>query len=87
MFTQTRRWERIARRRTALTCGVGIGMVQHLRGNLGFEREIFPEAPLAELLGSAVRGVAPLLAPGGIALGALVAAAATYRHLATRQRR
>ena len=67
--------------------GAVIGMVQHLRGNLGFEREIFPEAPLAELLGSAVRGVAPLLAPGGIALGALVAAAATYRHPATRQRR
>ena len=67
--------------------GAGIGMVQHLRGNLGFEREIFPEAPLAELLGSALNGVAPLLAPGGIALGALAAAAATYRHPATRQRR
>ena len=37
--------------------GAGIGMVQHLQGNLGFEREIFPAAPLAELLGSAVRGV------------------------------
>ena len=57
-----------------------IGMVQHLQGNLGFEREISPDAPLAELLGSAVSSVAPLLAPGGIALGALVAAAATYRH-------
>ena len=56
--------------------GAVIGMVQHLQGNLGFEREIFPKAPLAELLGSAVRGVAPLLAPGGIALGALIAAAA-----------
>ena len=67
--------------------GAVIGMVQHLQGNLGFEREIFPKAPLAELLGSAVRGVAPLLAPGGIALGALIAAAATYRHPATRQRR
>ena len=66
--------------------GAVIGMVQHLQGNLGFEREIFPKAPLAELLGSAVRGVAPLLAPGGIALGALIAAAATYRHPATRQR-
>ena len=67
-------------------CGAGIGMVQHLRGNLGFEREIFPEAPLAELLGSALNGVAPLLAPGGIALGALIAGAATYRHPAIRKR-
>ncbi len=67
--------------------GAVIGMVQHLQGNLGFEREIFPKAPLAELLGSAVRGVAPLLAPGGIALGALIAAAATYRHPAIRPRR
>ncbi len=63
--------------------GAVIGMVQHLQGNFGFEREIFPDAPLAELLGSALKGVAPLLAPGGIALGALVAAAATYRHPAT----
>ena len=50
------------------------------QGNFGFEREIFPDAPFAELLDSALKGVAPLLAPGGIARGALVAAAATYRH-------
>ena len=60
--------------------GAVIGTVQHLQGNFGFEREIFPDAPIAELVGGALKGVAPLLAPGGIALGALVAAAATYRH-------
>ena len=54
-------------------------MVQHLLGNLGFEREISPDAPVAELLGSALSGVASLLAPGGIVLGALVVVA-TYRH-------
>ena len=63
--------------------GAVIGMVQHLQGNFGFEREIFPDAPFAELLGSALKGVAPLLAPGGIVLGALVAAAATYRYPAS----
>lgn len=67
----------------AAAAGAVVGVVQHLQGNFGFEREIFPDAPLAELLGSALGGVAPLLAPGGIALGALVAAAATYRHPAT----
>ena len=60
--------------------GAVIGMVQHLQGNLAFEREIFEDAPLSEALGNAIRGVAPLLAPGGLALGALVAASATYRH-------
>jgi ABC-type dipeptide/oligopeptide/nickel transport system permease subunit len=38
-------------------------------------------------LGDALRGVAPLLAPGGIALGALLAAAATHRHPAFENRR
>ena len=52
-----------------------------MRGNLRFEREIFPDAPTAELIGRALSGVAPLLAPGDIALGALVSAA-TYRHRA-----
>ena len=50
-----------------------------MRGNLRFEREIFPDAPTAELIGRALSGVAPLLAPGDIALGALVSVA-TYRH-------
>ena len=72
----------------AAAAGAVIGMVQHLQGNLGFEREIFSDAPTAELLSSALGGVAPLLAPGGIALGALVGAAATYRHpAAARPRR
>jgi hypothetical protein len=54
---------------------------------MAFEREIFPESLVSELLGDALRGVAPLLAPGGIALGALLAAAATHRHPAFENRR
>jgi hypothetical protein len=67
--------------------GAVAGIVQHLQGNMAFEREIFPESPVSELLGDALRGVAPLLAPGGIALGALLAAAATHRHPALENRR
>ena len=67
--------------------GAVAGIVQHLQGNMAFEREIFPESPVSELLGDALRGVAPLLAPGGIALGALLAVAATHRHPALENRR
>ena len=67
--------------------GAVVGMIQHLRGNMAFEREIFPDAAAGEMLFAAARGVAPLLAPGGLALGALVAVAATYRHPAVTGRR
>ena len=67
--------------------GAVIGMAQHLQGQPRLRARDIPDAPLTELLGCALRGVAPLLAPGGIALGALVAAAATYRHPEIRRRR
>ncbi len=62
-----------------VAAGAVIGVAQHLQGNLAFEREIYPHAAIGDLLWSAVRGVAPLAAPGGLILGA-VAASATWRH-------
>ncbi len=62
------------------------GVVLHVRGNLAFEREVHPDAPLWGALREAAGGVSPLLAPGTLALAAVLAAAATYRHPALSDR-
>lgn len=56
------------------------GVILHVRGNLAFEREVYPDAPLWGALWEAARGVSPLLAPGTLALAGVLAAAATWRH-------
>lgn len=63
-----------------IAAGSLFGLYEHLNGNLAFELEIHPAAPLAEALPAALGGVAPLLAPGILALAALLALAATYYH-------
>lgn len=60
------------------------GVVLHVQGNLAFEREVYPDAPLWGALWKAARGVSPLLAPGTLALAGILAAAATWRHPALR---
>ena len=60
--------------------GALLGMYLHLDFNLAFEREVQFGAPFGQLLGFALRGIAPLLAPGGLALGGMLAATATYHH-------
>ena len=57
---------------------VGVGL--HVKGNLEFEREIHPDAPLMGALWEAAQGASPLLAPGALALAGVLAAAATWRH-------
>ncbi len=64
---------------SAVIAGAALGMYQHVAGNAAFEREIHLAAPTGEILWSALRGVAPALAPGGLAMAALVAIAATWR--------
>jgi len=54
------------------------GMVQHLGGNLEFVQETRPNADTTRLLQGAVSGVAPLLAPGILAVTALLADAAAH---------
>lgn len=68
-----------------IAAGSLFGLYQHLNGNLAFELEIHPTASLAEALPAALSGVAPLLAPGILALGAGLALAATYYHPALEQ--
>lgn len=56
------------------------GVLLHLRGNFAFELDIRPNAALGDVVLEALTGAAPLLAPGILALGALLAIAATYYH-------
>jgi len=60
---------------------VGIGI--HLWENLSFEREIRPNAATIDALFAALKGAAPLLAPGALTFAALLAIVATYRHPAS----
>ena len=48
------------------------------------EREIHAGASTGAVLWGALRGVAPAMAPGGLAMAALVAVAATWRSQARR---
>lgn len=63
-----------------LLLGSGLGIYEHLAGNLAFAQEIRPSAELSALWPEALKGAAPLLAPGILALAALLALAATYAH-------
>lgn len=63
------------------------GWYEHVAHNLAFELEIRPNATTGEVLWDALGGASPLLAPGILALGAVLAYAATYRHPALTLRR
>lgn len=62
----------------------GIGF--HLRGNFSFELEIRPNAAFTDVIMDALMGAAPLLAPGVLALGGILALATTYYHPALGKR-
>lgn len=63
-----------------LALGSLFGVYEHLAGNVGFELEIRPGAGVADVLLAALQGANPLLAPGILALAAIIALAATYEH-------
>jgi hypothetical protein len=67
-----------------LVLGSLIGVYLHLESNLGFHRELHPNAPLGDLLWGTLSGANPLLAPGILSLTAALAIAATYYHPALR---
>jgi hypothetical protein len=62
-----------------------LGMYFHLKGNFDFELDIRPNATAGEVIVDALKGADPLLAPGILALVAVLAIAATYYHPALRQ--
>jgi len=60
--------------------GTLLGIYLHVEGNLALQREISPQATAGETLFGTLGGANPLLAPGILAVAAVLALAATYRH-------
>jgi hypothetical protein len=69
-----------------VACGSLLGSYLHVEGNLAFQREINPNEPSAEMVLSALGGANPLLAPGILAVAAVLALAVTYHHPALGER-
>ncbi|NUM46723.1 MAG: hypothetical protein HUU38_18620 [Anaerolineales bacterium] len=63
-----------------VTLGSFFGIFEHIEHNLEFALEIRPNAVASDVFFEALGGPNPLLAPGILALGALLALAATYYH-------
>jgi hypothetical protein len=61
-------------------CGSLFGIYEHFVNNFAFQREIKPDASMTDVLINAIAGGNPLLAPGTMAVAALLALAATYYH-------
>lgn len=59
------------------------GIYEHVSNNVAFEREIQPNSTLSHLIWKGMSGANPLLAPGTLAIGALLSLAATYKHSLT----
>jgi hypothetical protein len=56
------------------------GVYEHVTGNVAFEREIHPDMSMGQAVWKGLQGANPLLAPGILAIAALLALSATYRH-------
>lgn len=63
--------------------GTLFGVYQHIAGNIAFEREVDPRATTSQLALQGLAGGNPLLAPGVLAIAAVLAWTATYRHEVT----
>lgn len=60
--------------------GTLLGVYLHIEGNVAFEREVDPQATTSKLILQGLGGGNPLLAPGILAIAALLAVASTYRY-------
>lgn len=63
-----------------IALGSLFGIYEHFEHNLAFELEIRPRATAGAVMGEALHGASPMLAPGILALAAVLAVAATYYH-------
>ncbi|HYG08613.1 MAG TPA: hypothetical protein VD835_01435 [Pyrinomonadaceae bacterium] len=63
-----------------LVLGSLLGIYLHVEGNYALQREISPNAPAGATLFATLGGANPLLAPGILAVAAVLALAATYHH-------
>ncbi|MFZ0064464.1 MAG: hypothetical protein WAL47_20715 [Pyrinomonadaceae bacterium] len=64
----------------AVIAGSLFGVYEHVTNNIAFEREINPTASSSRVLRQGLGGANPLLAPGMLAVAALLALAAIYKH-------
>ena len=78
----------LALRVTMLIVALGgiVGAGIHLLRNFQFEQEIRASADFSDLIIPTLKGASPLLAPGVLIFGALIALAATYYHPALGKR-
>lgn len=60
--------------------GGAFGATMHLFNNVSVRVQIHPDSSVLEIITAAVAGANPLLAPGILTIGALLALAATYYH-------
>ena len=63
-----------------MIAGSLLGIYEHVAGNIAFAQEIRPGTPTGDLLLEGLTGGNPFLAPGMLAVAALIALAATYCH-------
>jgi hypothetical protein len=63
-----------------IAMGGFLGMYEHIENNVAFQLEIRPRSTTIETIAAALGGANPLLAPGILALAAVLAVAATYYH-------
>jgi len=57
-----------------------IGLLQHYRGNVEFELEMYPSIAGTELFWKAITGATPALSPGTMIMLGLLGLAYCYRH-------
>ncbi len=62
------------------------GVYKHLEGNYEFAHELRPRAGFSDLLEATLKGGAPMMAPGILAIGAIIAVAATFASVAVESR-
>ena len=62
-----------------------IGVYEHIEQNMGFVLDIKPNTPMADAFLESLRGAAPLLAPGLLAIIGVIAIMGTYEHPALKK--
>ena len=65
---------------TVVVLGSMLGVLEHMQGNVALRLEVYPQSTLPQIVGAALGGGNPVMAPGMLALAGVLAMAATYYH-------
>lgn len=65
---------------TGILVGSLFGIYEHVTHNFAFEMEVNPGSTMGDVFWEALGGASPLLAPGMLAVAAVLAVVATYSH-------